>query len=32
MRKWLFLLVAGYVWRKLSDKTEAPPGGGLSRR
>jgi hypothetical protein len=33
MRKWLFFLLAGYVWRKFSGKGAMPGrGGGLSRR
>jgi hypothetical protein len=32
MRKWLFFLLAGYVWRKFSDKDTAGRRSGLSRR
>ncbi len=33
MRKWIFFLLAGYVWRKFFDKETIPRrGGGLSRR
>ena len=34
MRKWLFFLLAGYVWRKFSNKGGTSPrqGGDLSRR